>query len=26
MNFWLHNQVMQKLAQNGGTVPDELRK
>jgi hypothetical protein len=26
MNIWLHKQVMQKLAENGGTVPDELRK
>ena len=26
MNIWLHKQVMQKLADNGGTVPDELRK
>ena len=25
MNMWLHKQVMQKLAQNGGKVPDELR-
>ena len=25
MNVWLHKQVMQKLAQNGGKVPDELR-
>jgi len=26
MNVWLHKQVMQKLAENGGKVPDELRK
>jgi 3-oxoacyl-ACP reductase-like protein len=26
MNIWLHKQVMQKLAENGGKVPDELRK
>ena len=26
MNMWLHKQVMQKLAENGGKVPDELRK
>ena len=25
MNIWLHKQVMQKLAQNGGTVPAALR-
>jgi hypothetical protein len=25
MNIWLHQQVMQKLAENGGKVPDELR-
>jgi len=25
MNIWLHRQVMQKLAQNGGTVPAALR-
>jgi hypothetical protein len=25
MNVWLHRQVMQKLAQNGGRVPEELR-
>ena len=25
MNTWLHRQVMQKLAENGGTVPQELR-
>ena len=24
MNIWLHKQVMQKLAENGGKVPDEL--
>ena len=25
MNVWLHKQVMQKLAENGGKVPDDLR-
>jgi hypothetical protein len=25
MNMWLHKQVMTKLAENGGKVPDELR-
>ncbi len=25
MNMWLHRQVMQKLAENGGQVPAELR-
>jgi hypothetical protein len=25
MNIWLHKQVMNKLAENGGKVPDELR-
>lgn len=25
MNVWLHGQVMEKLAENGGKVPDELR-
>jgi hypothetical protein len=25
MNIWLHKQVMQKLAENGGQVPAELR-
>ena len=25
MNIWLHKQVMTKLAENGGQVPDELR-
>ena len=24
MNMWLHKTVLQKLAQNGGNVPDEL--
>ncbi|NHB12591.1 DUF3597 domain-containing protein, partial [Burkholderia cepacia] len=24
MNIWLHKQVMQKLAANGGKVPSEL--
>jgi len=26
MNIWLHQQVMQKLAANGGQVPDDLKK
>jgi 3-oxoacyl-ACP reductase-like protein len=26
MNIWLHKQVMQKLAENGGKVPEALRK
>jgi hypothetical protein len=25
MNVWLHKQVMIKLAENGGRVPNELR-
>ena len=25
MNIWLHKQVMQKLAANGGAVPDDLK-
>jgi hypothetical protein len=25
MNLWLHKQVMQKLAENGGKVPNELK-
>ena len=25
MNIWLHKQVMHKLAENGGKVPDSLR-
>ena len=25
INMWLHKQVMRKLAENGGKVPDELR-
>jgi hypothetical protein len=25
MNVWLHKQVMIKLAENGGKVPDDLR-
>jgi hypothetical protein len=25
MNMWLHKQVMTKLAENGGKVPDELK-
>ena len=26
MNIWLHKQVMHKLAENGGKVPDDLRR
>lgn len=26
MNIWLHKQVMQKLVENGGKVPDDLRR
>jgi hypothetical protein len=26
MNVWLHKQIMQKLAENGGKVPGELLK
>ncbi|GGC53386.1 hypothetical protein GCM10011504_34680 [Siccirubricoccus deserti] len=26
MNMWLHRQVMQKLAENGGKVPEDLRR
>ena len=25
MNIWLHKEVMTKLAENGGKVPDELK-
>jgi hypothetical protein len=25
MNIWLHKQVMAKLMENGGTVPDDLK-
>ena len=25
MNIWLHKQVMRKLAENGGKVPDSLK-
>jgi hypothetical protein len=25
MNVWLHGQVMTKLAENGGKVPDDLK-
>jgi hypothetical protein len=25
MNVWLHKQVMTKLAEHGGVVPDELK-
>jgi hypothetical protein len=25
MNMWLHKQVMRKLAENGGKVPEDLR-
>ncbi len=26
MNIWLHKQVMTKLAENGGKVPDDLKQ
>jgi hypothetical protein len=26
MNIWLHKQVMIKLAEHGGTVPDDLKR
>jgi hypothetical protein len=26
MNVWLHKQVMQKLAESGGVVPDSLKR
>jgi hypothetical protein len=26
MNIWLHKQVMRKLAENGGKVPEDLKK
>lgn len=26
MNMWLHKAVMQKLAENGGKVPDDLKR
>ena len=26
MNIWLHKHVMRKLAENGGKVPDDLKK
>jgi Domain of unknown function (DUF3597) len=26
MNVWLHKQVMIKLAENGGKVPDDLKQ
>jgi uncharacterized protein DUF3597 len=26
MNIWLHAQVMKKLAENGGKVPEDLKK
>ena len=26
MNVWLHKQVMLKLAENGGKVPDDLKR
>jgi hypothetical protein len=26
MNVWLHKQVMIKLAENGGKVPDDLKR
>ena len=25
MNMWLHNEVMQKLSENGGKIPDDLK-
>jgi hypothetical protein len=25
MNLWLHREVMRKLAENGGKVPDDLK-
>ena len=25
MNVWLHKQVMRRLAENGGKVPEELK-
>ncbi len=25
MNVWLHKQVMTKMMENGGTVPDSLK-
>jgi len=25
MNVWLHKQVMQKIAENGGKVPEDLK-
>ena len=25
VNTWLHKQVMQKIAQNGGKVPEDLK-
>ena len=25
MNIWLHKQVMQKIAENGGKVPEDLK-
>jgi hypothetical protein len=25
MNVWLHKQVMQKLAENGGKIPEDLK-
>jgi hypothetical protein len=26
MNIWLHKQVMQKLAENGGKIPEDLKR
>jgi hypothetical protein len=26
MNIWLHQHVMQKLAESGGVVPDSLKR
>jgi hypothetical protein len=25
MNVWLHKQIMRKLAENGGKLPDDLK-
>ena len=25
MNMWLHKQVMKKIAENGGKLPDDLK-
>ena len=26
MNMWLHKQVMKKIAENGGTLPEDLKR